>query len=231
MSAAARDRSGESLRGFFITLEGIEGTGKTTHQDLLARALESRGFTVAVTREPGGTPLGRALRGLLLDDASEPPVPEAELFLLLADRAQHVQRVILPALNRGEVVIADRYIDASLAYQGAGRAIDEAGVRWGNRLATGGLVPDLTLLFELPVDEAFARIERRRAREGRLDRLDRESVEFFARVRDAYHRLARAEPDRFRIVCTREDKEDGAAEILTAVLPRLEERRRAGALA
>lgn len=218
-------------RGFFLTFEGIEGSGKSTHVDLLADALRSRGVTVRVTREPGGTPLGEALRGLLLGTDGDPPVPQAELFLLLAARAQHVARVILPALAAGEVVISDRYGEASLAYQGGGRGLGREQVEEANALATGGLRPDLILLFDLEPDEMLRRIEKRRQKAGALDRLDAESTAFFSVVRAAYRDLADADPERFRIIETHDEKPAVAAHVFDLVWPLVARRREQGALA
>jgi len=217
-------------RGFFLTLEGIEGTGKSTHARYLAESLRELGYTVVVSREPGGTPLGEVLRGLLLGVDGECPVPRAELFLLLASRAQHVAGRILPDLNAGKIVICDRFGDASLAYQGGGRGLGVEAVAACNDLATGGLKPDRTLLLDITVDEAQRRVARRRRKEGSLDRLDMESEAFYRRVRDTYHRLAAAAPDRFRILETTREKKALAAEVLTLVRPWAAERRDAGGL-
>jgi len=233
VTAVERARTPEGTpRGCLITFEGIEGTGKSTHIRLLAETLTTRGYTVSATREPGGTALGDALRDLLLGAASDPPGPEAELFLLLASRAHHVRRFLIPELDAGKVVLCDRFADASVAYQGAGRGLGEDAVARGNALATGGLVPDLTLLLDVGVDEARRRIEHRSLTKGvDPDRIDRETEPFFAAVQEAYHDLARNEPSRFVILTTEQPKPEMAAAILAAVLPRLEDLRGRGALA
>ncbi|NNF05919.1 MAG: dTMP kinase [Candidatus Eisenbacteria bacterium] len=183
-------------RGFFVTFEGIEGTGKSTHARELGKFLRGGGHSVVITREPGGTPLGEALRGLLLSHSENAPSGRAELFMLLAARTQHVRDVILPALNRNEIVLCDRYTDASMAYQGSGRNLGLDAVRAGNNLATGGLVPDITFLLDISFEETRRRLERRKV----LDRMDQESEEFFARVRQTYLDLAQAEPDRYCVI-------------------------------
>lgn len=184
------------MKGLFITLEGIEGCGKTTQLRLLSEHLEQRGAGVTVTREPGGTPLAEALRGLLLDPATGGISPLSELMMYAAARAQHVDAVIRPALDRGGVVLCDRFCDSTLAYQGGGRGICMDEIRTLNALATGGLAPDLTLLFDLPVETGLARSGRR----GAPDRIEGEPADFHRRVRDAFLDIARAEPRRITII-------------------------------
>jgi len=174
----------------FITFEGMEGCGKSTQAKLLARAL---GPDALVTQEPGGTAIGRAIRQLLLDPANRAMSPEAEVLLFFADRAQHVSEVIRPALAAGKTVISTRYVDTSLAYQGYGRGLDLGLIRSVAVLATGGLRPDLTLFFDLPLEIGLARVVRR----GGRDRLESEVREFHERVRNGYLELAAAEPDRW----------------------------------
>lgn len=192
------------MSGLFVTFEGTEGSGKTTQVALLADALRSEGRTVVVTREPGGTPFGVRLRGMLLEPGDDPPAPYAELFLYLADRAQHVRDRIVPALRGGGIVLCDRYADATAAYQGAGRGLDREVIALANRCATGGLGPDLTILLEFErVEVGLERARRRQAGDGTAgveDRFERERVEFHRLVRQGYRVLAAAEPDRFTVL-------------------------------
>jgi len=174
----------------FITFEGMEGCGKSTQAKLLARAL---GADTVLTQEPGGTAIGRAIRQLLLHPANRAMSAEAEVLLFFADRAQHVAEVIRPALAAGKIVISTRYVDTSLAYQGYGRGLDLDRIRSVAVLATGGLRPDLTLFFDLPLEIGLARVVSR----GGQDRLESEVREFHERVRNGYLELAAAEPDRW----------------------------------
>jgi dTMP kinase len=185
--------------GRFITLEGPEGSGKTTAARHLAVWLRDRGVPTVLTQEPGGTPLGDEVRRLVLHvrGMSDDLDPRADALLYAAGRAQHVARVIKPALERGEWVVCARYADSSLAYQGAGYGNDGAELRRLQEFATGGLWPDLTLLLDVRVEVGLERT-RRRAEWNRFE--DTEAVAFFQRVRDAYLALAAAEPDRWRIV-------------------------------
>jgi dTMP kinase len=183
-------------RGVFITLEGGDGSGKTTQAELLRGWLADRGRTVLRTREPGGTEVGVEVREIVLHHRGD-ITPRAEALLYAADRAHHVATVVRPALERGEVVIQDRYIDSSVAYQGAGRVLDPDEVRGLSEWATEGLRPDLTILLDLDADAARGRLDEARTR---YDRLEAEASEFHDRVRSAYLRLAEAEPERFLVV-------------------------------
>jgi dTMP kinase len=186
-----------------ITFEGIDGCGKSTQMRLLERYLTERGLAVVSTREPGGTDLGRKIRSALLDGASGSVEPLAELLLYAADRAQHVRQVIMPALAEGKIVLSDRFYDATTVYQGYARGFDLNLVNQLNELATGGLKPDLTLLFDLDVEAGLKRTLRRGDETGaavRPDRLDQEPVEFHERVRNAYLEIAAREPGRFRVI-------------------------------
>jgi dTMP kinase len=183
-------------RGRFITVEGGEGVGKTSNIDFIRGLLEGRGFRVCVTREPGGTAFAEGVRGLLLRRDSEPMPDAAELLLIFAARASHLQDVIRPALARGEWVLCDRFTDASYAYQGAGRGLGDAPVAWLENWVQGDLRPDLTLLLDAPVDVGMARADGR----GEKDRFEAEKSAFFERVRACYLARARAEPGRVRVI-------------------------------
>ncbi|HEV2663409.1 MAG TPA: dTMP kinase [Blastocatellia bacterium] len=190
--------------GKLITFEGIDGCGKSTQMRLLEQYLTEQGVAVVSTREPGGTELGRKVRSALLDGGVGSVEPLAELLLYAADRAQHVRRVILPALAEGKVVLSDRFYDATTVYQGYARGFDLKLVNQLNELATGGLKPDLTLLFDLDAETGLKRTMRRGDGAGvsaaRPDRLDQEPVEFHERVRKAYLDIAARESQRFRVI-------------------------------
>lgn len=190
------------MRGLFISFEGTEGTGKSTQVRLLADDLRAAGRRMLVSREPGGTAFGRSLRGMLLDPAAANIAPWAELFLYLADRAQHAREVIVPALERGEWVLCDRFADATVAYQGFGRGLDVSFIRDASARAAVGIVPDLTLLLDFDdVAVGLARARRRQQGDGTAgveDRFEHEDIAFHTRVRDGYRSLAAAEPGRIR---------------------------------
>ncbi|HVT03078.1 MAG TPA: dTMP kinase [Thermoanaerobaculia bacterium] len=194
-------------RGFFLTVEGIEGCGKTTQLQKLALHLRGAGRHCVTTREPGGTPLADRIRAILLDPQEDGMDPVAELFLYAASRRQHVVEVVKPALEAGAIVLSDRFTDATLAYQGFGRLLNLDRLRQVNDIATDGLRPDLTLLFDLP--EA-AGLQRARSRNAASDlekesRLEGEDLRFHRRVREGYLSLAESEPDRFVVI----DSADG----------------------
>jgi dTMP kinase len=196
-----------ATRGFFVTLEGVEGCGKSTQSRLLASRLCREGFRVVLTAEPGGTPAGRAIRKRLLAPGGRVG-PDVELLLFEADRALHVRQLIFPALARGAVVVCDRFSDSTRAYQGGARELDARLVETLDHAATGGLQPDLTLLLDVPVKEG---LRRARARGG-LTRLDRERALFHGRVRRAYLGLAARNRERIRVVdATRPPRETAAA--------------------
>jgi dTMP kinase len=201
------------MKGAFLTFEGIDGCGKSTQLRLLASELRIRGFEVITTREPGGTPFGNRLREALLD-AEERVDPFAELLVFAADRAQHVRALVCPALESGHIVLSDRYADATVAYQGAGRGFNSRTIQQVVKLATDGLKPDLTLFFDLPVTESLMRTRQRHNEGMKVDRLDIEDVEFYTRVRKAYLEIAQAEPNRFRII----DASGAVEEIHTRVM-------------
>jgi dTMP kinase len=199
--------------GLFISLEGIDGVGKSTQSDLLEEFLKQQGKTVVRTLEPGGTELGQEIRHMLLHRKGD-VAPRAEALLYAADRAHHVATKIRPALDRGEVVITDRYLDSSVAYQGAGRALDPKDVRNISMFAAEGLLPDLTILLDLDASEASAR----RNQTGEApDRLESEKIEFFEAVRQAFLDMAAAEPQRWLVVDARQTIEEMQAQIRNRV--------------
>ncbi len=179
-----------------LTLEGPEGAGKSTQIELLAAWLRGLGLPVLQTREPGEGPIGAKIRQLILDPASDGLLPRTEALLYAADRAQHVESCLRPALERGEIVLCDRYADSTLAYQGFGRGLDLDFLRQINRMATDGLSPDLTILLDLPVEIGLERAGARAA----ADRMEQEKIDFHRRLAAGFLRLAAAEPERFRVV-------------------------------
>lgn len=199
--------------GLFITLEGGDGSGKTTQASLLRDWLESEGRVVVRTREPGGTEVGVLIRDIVLHHRGEVS-PRAEALLYAADRAHHIATVVRPALERGEVIIQDRYLDSSVAYQGAGRVLGRDEIRELSLWATEGLLPDVTVLLDLDPETARARLD---AADKPFDRLEAERDEFHARVRAEYLALAAAEPDRFLVL----DASLPADEIAEAVRARV----------
>ncbi len=205
----------------FITFEGPEGSGKTTQIQPLFADLRSRGYDVVVTREPGGTAIGDQIRRVLLDPANQEMLPEAEILLFSASRAQLVGQVVRPALERGAIVICDRFADSTMAYQGYGRGLDLESLHRITQFATGGLMPDLTVYLDLDVEEGL----RRKRVAGQQDseawnRLDQQAIDFYDRVRRGYLALAGAEPDRWLVIDAARPTEVVQAEI----------RRRVGAL-
>ena len=182
--------------GKFITIEGIEGTGKSTNLDFVMGLIESHGFAALRTREPGGTPMAEKIRQLLLDHGQEPVPPIAELLLFFAARSLHLQNTIIPALQGGTWVLCDRFTDASRAYQGIGRGLGADRVEHLADWVQNGLEPDLTLLLDAPADIGMQRAASR----GRGDRMDNEELDFYQRVRDAYLGLAEANPKRFAVI-------------------------------
>lgn len=195
------------MSGLFITLEGVDGAGKSSHVEWLADHFRKLGRRVTVTREPGGTPLGEKLREIVLHDAMH---PETEALIMFAARREHIERVIQPVLARGDVIISDRFTDASFAYQCGGRGIDAARLGELETWVHGSLQPDLTLLFDVPGEIAQARLASARA----PDRFEQEKVDFHARVRAAYLDRARRYPQRIRII----DGSVSIAEVRVALL-------------
>ncbi len=184
------------MRGIFISIEGIEGAGKSTIVKRLAKAIRSRGLEVVETFEPGDTEAGARIRQILLDPELKGLSPLTELLLYFADRAEHVQKVIKPALKEGKVVLCDRFMDSTFAYQGYGRGLDLEALYRLNEIATGGLKPDLTVLLDLDVKTGLGR----NRKTGKDDRFEQESLEFHQRVREGFLELARKEPERFVVV-------------------------------
>jgi dTMP kinase len=207
------------MRGVLITFEGVEGSGKSTQSRLLAERLAGRGLEVVSTSEPDGTALGTAIRTLFEGDGP-PPTALTQTFLFMAARQQHVTQVIRPALDRGAVVLSDRYVDATMAYQGAGQGMDLETIRDLNALATGGVAPDLTLVLDLDPAAGMARIGGRR-----LDAFERMDLAFHRRVRDGYLEIARAEKRRVVVLDAGRDKaalHAAVAEVVDELLARRE---------
>ena len=216
LSVEAADRP----RGLFIAFEGGEGAGKSTQVRLLCEWLTAQGRPALATFEPGGTPAGAAVRAIVLDRAHTGLSPRAEALLYAADRAQHAHAVLHPALEAGEVVVTDRYVDSSLAYQGAGRTIGLGDVAAISRWATQGLRPDLTVLLDLAPETGLARARGRAV----ADRLESESLEFHQRVRDTFRALAAAEPGRYLVLDATRAVDELAADVRARVGALLGER-------
>ena len=208
------------MPGLFITFEGGEGCGKSTQIERLGHRLQERGFTVCQTREPGGTPLGEAIRDLLqYNEAGQGILPESELLLFAAARAQICRELILPALERSEIVLCDRFLDSTSVYQGVARAIDPIEVAAINQFACGGLTPNLTLLIDLDPELGL-----RRAREGRdapLDRMELEALDFHKAVRRGYLELAAIDEERIRVLDGSQTIQHIEEKIWNAVEPKL----------
>lgn len=208
------------MAGLFITFEGTEGCGKSTQINALAARLQDQGQQVLQTREPGGTPLGEAVRNLLQhDEAGAGMSPEAELLLFTASRAQLTRERILPAIAKGEIVLCDRFMDSTTVYQGVARQINTQAVATINRFAVGEARPDLTILIDLPPEVGMARVHARS--DGQLDRIEQEAIEFFQAVRTGYLKLAESEPERFLVLDGSASVEVLEQQIWAAVQPRL----------
>lgn len=205
-------------RGALLTVEGVEGAGKTTQAARLVEALRSSGREAVLTREPGGTELGRDIRRMLLALDGEAPAPEAELLLYLADRAQHVRRLVGPAIERGAIVVADRFSDSTIAYQAHGRGLPLDAVRAIDDFARGGIAPFLTFVLDL---EPEAGLVRARAT-GPADRLESEEIAFHRRVREGFRAIAAASPGRVVVLDASRPVDDLAGEIAATALDRLE---------
>ena len=205
-------------RGWFITFEGIDGSGKSTQMRMLAERLRGEGREVLETVEPGGTAVGTQIRRILLDAANQELRPTAELLLYFASRAQNVEQCILPALSAGKIVLCDRFTDSTLAYQGCARGLGEDTVLTLDRIACHGLAPDLTLLIDLDLDTGLSRIHKRNVdATGSETRMDDQSFEFHRKVREAYLRLAKQYAGRFRIIDGRGTPSDVAAKVWESV--------------
>lgn len=210
----------KKVNGLFLTFEGGEGSGKSTQAKRLQAWLEAKGYSVVLTREPGGTPLGVRIRQLLLE-SSEPLGDRAELLLYEADRAHHVESKILPALKAGKIVLCDRYTDSSLVYQGMCRGLGVAQTDALNRFATGGLAPDLVFVLDIP---APLGLERVRARQKALDRMEREELSFHKKVRSGFLKLARKAASRYVVLDAREKEPELEQKIQEALTRKLKRR-------
>jgi len=205
-----------NARGIFVTFEGIEGSGKTTQVRRLSAHLSAQSIPHIVTREPGGTPLADQVRALLLTPREETVFPETELLLYQAARAQHVRKLLIPALEAGKVVLCDRFYDATFAYQAHARGLEAETIDMLNRFASGGLVPDLTLLFDLPPELGISRAARR----GAADRMERESLDFHRNVRDGYLAIFRNNTDRIVLMDASAPEEEVFSRLLETVAER-----------
>jgi dTMP kinase len=206
------------LMSMFITLEGPEGSGKTTQACLLAAWLRDQGYQVTLTREPGGTDIGDQIRAVLHDPENSAIDARTEILLYSASRAQHVAQRVRPALAAGEIVVSDRYADSTLAYQGYGRGLDLEALRGITGFATSGLTPDLTLYLDIPAEDG---LQRRQLSGGEWNRLDAESLEFHQRVRAGYLELVKQEPERWAVIYAARSVEEVHAEIRDVVQGRL----------
>src|SRR5213083_2371392 len=206
------------MRGLFITFEGIDGCGKSTQREPLAEQLRQRGFEVVVTREPGGTEIGEGIRRLLISDASIHIAPTTELLLYVAARAQHVAELIKPSVEAGRIVISDRYTDSTVAFQGYGRGLDPEMIQKLNKFATAGLVPDLTIVFDINPALARARLDSRPVG-GLLGAFDEQHSDFHERMREGYLKMAREQPSRIKVVDAGGEVEDTHSRVMALVLP------------
>ncbi len=201
-------------RGFFITIEGGEGAGKSTQTELLVRQLQAASHQVVVTREPGGTRIGEQIRAITHNPANAEMDAATEAYLMAASRAQHVREIIAPALNEGNIVVSDRYVDSSIAYQGYGRKLGEDVVTALNSLAVNGILPDMVLFLDVPYETGMARIEK----EGKVkDRLDMQERDFYDRVQEGYLTLAKKFPNRYVVVDATKSIEEVASVIWKTV--------------
>lgn len=207
-------------KGMFISLEGPDGAGKSSVLEALIPILEAKGQAFVTTREPGGVAVAEKIRDVVLDPKHTEIDEKTELLLYIASRRQHLVERILPALDRGEMVLVDRFIDSSVAYQGFGRGLKVADIDWLNDFATDGLKPDLTLYFDIEAEEGLARIAK--SKERGADRLDRESVEWHQRVREGYLSILKKEPNRVRKIDASQPLEKVVADTLAVLAERVE---------
>ncbi len=204
-------------RGLFITVEGGEGVGKSTNIGFLKSVLQEKGLEVIVTREPGGTPLAEEIREVLIKNRDEKVVSETELLLMFAARAQHLHQKILPALSQGQCVISDRFTDATYAYQSGGRGVPSEKVSLLEAFVQGDIRPDITFLFDAPIDVGMSRAQKR----GALDRFEEEEMSFFNRVRDNYLKRATQEPHRFKVIDASQSLDAVQADLKTVLIEKL----------
>ncbi|MBQ2752533.1 MAG: dTMP kinase [Firmicutes bacterium] len=198
------------MKGLFISVEGTDGAGKSTQIDLLLEYLKAKGVDVIYTREPGGTYISEKIRNIILDTDNEGMTGECEALLYAASRAQHVKEKIVPALNEGKMVICDRYVDSSIVYQGVARGLGIDEVRTINDFAIGGVMPDLTLFFDLTVEESV----KRKKNMGSLDRIEKESFDFHKKIYDGYVALAESDPERIKRIDASKPVEEVHAQVL-----------------
>ena len=206
------------MKGLFVTFEGIDGSGKSLMLKMAAEKLRECGYDVLCTMEPGGSQLGRKLRQIILDSPYGSVDPRGELLLYAADRALHVSKVILPALDAGQTVLCDRYIDSSYAYQGGGRSIEIEDIRRLNDFATYGLMPDATFLLDLPATDALARLH------GPKDRIEQEDISFFESIASAYRKLSESDNERFHVIDATRGIDEESAQINEILLQMLKAR-------
>jgi dTMP kinase len=212
----------------FITLEGVEGCGKSTQARLLARRLEKEGYLCLLTREPGGTPIGQEIRQVILHPRHHQMSPEAELGLYFSDRAQHLREVVWPAIAAGKIVVCDRFTDSTIAYQGYGRKLSLRMIRSLDRIMTGTYRPNVTLFLDLPIEAGLERARARNHKEALLDegRFEAEEIEFHERVRAGYMKMVRREPDRFIVVPVEGNKKKVQESVWKAVKTCIRRRRK-----
>lgn len=205
-------RDSQTKEGLFIVFEGVEGAGKSSQIKLLSQYLDDAGYSVVVTKEPGGTPIGEAIREILLNPDFSQMGPETETLLYSASRAQHVTQVILPALEEGKIVLCDRYVASSYAYQSFGRGLPLAKIKELNEWATGGLKPDLTIIFSVPIKEGLGRATKHYA-----DRIEQEGIDFHSKVQEGYLELTRKNPGQYKVIEGAGSKEAIHQEVLKVV--------------